>query len=138
MDLMILLIFQEYLKSTRGAARKNIGICTVLPSQDSFHQKCFFKTILFFPITLPGHKTLLHPISELSPIIAPIFLRSVCIFSSLFILISTNDLSAKVKLIKNQDFGSKVSAIIDGKEGSIGTVELVWMPQYTKFANMKK
>ena len=38
-------------------------------------------------------------------------------------VISTNDLSAKVKLIKNQDFGSKVSAIIDGKEGSIGTVE---------------
>ena len=38
-------------------------------------------------------------------------------------VMSTNDLSAKVKLIKNQDFGSKVSAIIDGKEGSIGTVE---------------
>lgn len=38
-------------------------------------------------------------------------------------IISVNDLSAKVKLIKNQDFGSKVSAIIDGKEGSVGTVE---------------
>ena len=38
-------------------------------------------------------------------------------------VISVNELSAKVKLIKNQDFGSKVSAIIDGKEDSIGTVE---------------
>ena len=38
-------------------------------------------------------------------------------------VISVNDLSAKVKLIKNQDFGSKVSAIIDGKDDSIGTVE---------------
>ena len=26
-------------------------------------------------------------------------------------------------MIKNQDFGSKVSAIIDGKDDSIGTVE---------------
>ena len=38
-------------------------------------------------------------------------------------VISVNELSAKVKLIKNQDFGSKVSAIIDGKDDSIGTVE---------------
>ena len=38
-------------------------------------------------------------------------------------IISVTDFSSKVKLIKNQDFGSKVSAIIDGKEGSIGTVE---------------
>lgn len=38
-------------------------------------------------------------------------------------VISVNEVSAKVKLIKNQDFGSKVSAIIDGKEGSVGTVE---------------
>ena len=38
-------------------------------------------------------------------------------------VISVNELSAKVKLIKNQDFGSKVSAISDGKDDSIGTVE---------------
>lgn len=38
-------------------------------------------------------------------------------------VITVNELSAKVKLIKNQDFGSKVSAILDGKEGSVGTVE---------------
>ncbi|MGL4373794.1 MAG: rod shape-determining protein MreC, partial [Turicibacter sp.] len=38
-------------------------------------------------------------------------------------VITVNEVSAKVKLIKNQDFGSKVSALIDGKENSIGTVE---------------
>ncbi len=38
-------------------------------------------------------------------------------------VMDVNELSAKVKLIKNQDFGSKVSAIISGKENSIGTVE---------------
>ncbi|HAX72694.1 MAG TPA: rod shape-determining protein MreC [Firmicutes bacterium] len=38
-------------------------------------------------------------------------------------VISVNETSSKVKLIKNQDFGSKVSAVIDGKENSIGTVE---------------
>ncbi|MDE5977314.1 MAG: rod shape-determining protein MreC [Turicibacter sp.] len=38
-------------------------------------------------------------------------------------VISVNEVSAKVKLIKNQDFGVKVSAIIDGKDGSVGTIE---------------
>ena len=38
-------------------------------------------------------------------------------------VITVNEVSSKVKLIKNQDFGSKVSALIDGKENSIGTVE---------------
>ena len=38
-------------------------------------------------------------------------------------VIEVNEASAKVKLIKNQDFGSKVSAIVSGKENSIGTVE---------------
>lgn len=38
-------------------------------------------------------------------------------------VLTVNEVSAKVKLIKNQDFGSKVSALIDGKENSIGTVE---------------
>ena len=41
----------------------------------------------------------------------------------------------------NKDTEKKnVAEIIIAKQrnGSIGTVELVWMPQYTKFANMKK
>ena len=38
-------------------------------------------------------------------------------------IVEVNEQSSKVKLIKNQDFGSKVSAIVTGKENSIGTVE---------------
>ena len=38
-------------------------------------------------------------------------------------VVEVNEQSSKVKLIKNQDFGSKVSAIVTGEENSIGTVE---------------
>ena len=44
---------------------------------------------MFFPITLPGFKTLPHPTSTLSPIIAPNFFKPVSIASSLFFTITS-------------------------------------------------